>query len=200
MPTEQVTPWVKRYVTGSNAIPLKRNQYLERITHPGEPLDQGTGTNETSLEKTPSITTTIKATITKAIQYNKSAKTLLQSKRCYKCQGTDYQAKHCPRRQPQELPTDQDDAIPLSTYQPLLHLLIPVDILPEERGRSIYRPARYVNLTNSPMFGKWENDLPPAGNVTKWARSQSPKTYRNFPNPNEGQLPHRYGRPIPSDW
>jgi hypothetical protein len=78
--------------------------------------------------------------------------------------------------------------------------LIPKDTLSEERRRSIYRPTRYVNLTDSPVFGKQENDSPPAGNVFKRARSQSPKTYRNFPNPNEGQLPHRYGRPVPSDW
>jgi hypothetical protein len=92
------------------------------------------------------------------------------------------------------------DVIPSSTYQPLPRLLIPADTLSEECGRSTYRPARYVNLTNSPVFRKRENDSPPAGSVFKRARSQSPKTYRNFPDPNEGQLPHRYGRPIPSDW
>jgi len=199
-PTKQVTPQLKRYVTGSNAIPLKQNRYLEKIICPAEPLDQSTRSNEASLEKAPSITTAVKATIAKAIQYNKSAKSLLWSKRCYKCQGMDHQAKDCPCRWPQELPTDQDDVTPSLTYQPLLHLLIPADLLPEEHGRSIYRPARYVNLTDSPVFGKQGNDLPPAGNITKWARSQSPKTYRNFPGPNEGQLPHRYERPVPSDW
>jgi len=111
-----------------------------------------------------------------------------------------HQAKDCPHKQPRELPTDQDDTIQSSTYQPLLRLLIPKDTPSEECRRSIYRPARYVNLTNSPVFGKRENDSPPAGNVFKQARSQSPKSYRNFPGPNEGQLPHRYGRLAPSDW
>jgi hypothetical protein len=199
-PTEQVVSQPKRYVTGSNAIPLKRNRYLENMTCPAEPLDQSTRPNKASLEETPNVITTIRATITKAIQYNKSAKTLLRSKRCYKCQGTDHQAKNCPHKQPWELPTDQDDTTQSSTYQPLPRLLIPKDMLSEERGRSMYRPTRYVNLTDSPVFGKWENDSPLAGNIFKQARSQSPKTYRNFPDPNEGQLPYRYGRPIPSDW
>jgi len=200
VPTEQVAPRPKRYVTGSNAISLKRNRYLEKATCPAEPLDQNTRANKASLEGTPSVITTVKATIAKAIRFNKSAKSLLRSKRCYKCQGMGHQAKDCPQKQPRELPTDQDDTARPSTYRPLPRLLIPKDIPSEERGRSIYRPARYVNLTDSPVFGKRENDSPPAGNVFKRARSQSPKTYRNFPNPNEGQLPHRYGRPVPSDW
>jgi len=200
MPTEQVTPQAKRYVTGSNAIPLKRNQYLEKATCPAEPLDQSTRSNKASLEETPSIITAVKAKIAKAIRFNKLAKSLLRSKRCYKCQGMDHQAKDCPHRQPRELPTDQDDTAQSSTHRPLLHLSIPKDKPSKERGRSIYKPARYVNLTDSPVFGKRENDSPPAGNVFKQARSQSQKTYRNFPDPNEGQLPHRYGRPIPSDW
>ena len=77
MLTKQVTPQLKRYVTGSNAIPLKRNQYLEKMIHPAELLDQGIRSNEASLEETPSTITTVKATIAKTIQYNKSAKTLL---------------------------------------------------------------------------------------------------------------------------
>jgi hypothetical protein len=198
--TEQVVPRPKHYVTGSNAIPLKRNRYLEKAAYPAEPLDQSTRSNKASLEETLSVITMVKATIAKAIRFNKSAKSLLQSKRCYKCQGMGHQAKDCPTRQPQELPTDQDDTAQPSTYQPRPRLLIPKDTLLEERGRSMYKPARYVNLTNSPVFGKRENDSPPAGNVFKRTRSQSPKTYRNFPDPNEGQLPHRYGRPVPSDW
>ena len=167
MPTEQVVPQPRRYVTGSNAIPLKRNRYLEKATCPAEPLDQSTRSSKASLEETPSIITTVKATIAKAIRFNKSAKLLLWSKRCYKCQGTGHQAKDCLHRQPRELPTDQDDTARPPTYQPLPRLLIPKDIPSEECGRSIYRPARYVNLTNSPVFGKRENDSPPAGNVFK---------------------------------
>jgi hypothetical protein len=200
MPTEQVVPQPRRYVTGSNAIPLKRNRYLEKATCPAEPLDQSTRSNKASLEETPSIITAVKAKIAKTIRFNKSAKSLLRSKRCYKCQGMDHQVKDCPHKQPRELPTDQDGVARPSTYQSLPRLLIPKDTLSEERGRSIYRPTRYVNLTDSPVFGKQENDSPPAGNVFKRARSQSPKTYRNFPDPNEGQLPHRYGRPVPSNW
>jgi hypothetical protein len=67
---------------------------------------------------------------------------------------------------------DQDDAISSPTYQPLLHLLIPKDTLSEECGRSIYRPARYVNLTDLPVFGKQENDLPPAGCRTHCVRAR----------------------------
>jgi len=67
MPTEQVVPQPKRYVTGSNAIPLKRNRYLEKATHPAEPLDQSARSNKASLEGTPSVITTVKATIAKAI-------------------------------------------------------------------------------------------------------------------------------------
>jgi hypothetical protein len=48
--TEQVVLRPKCYVTGSNAIPLKRNQYLEKATHPAEPLDQNTRSNKASLE------------------------------------------------------------------------------------------------------------------------------------------------------
>jgi hypothetical protein len=105
-PTEQVTPQAKRYVTGSNAIPLKRNRYLEKMTRPAEPLDQSTRSNKASLEETPSIITTVKATIAKAIQFTKSAKSLLRSKQCYKRQGTGHQAKDCPHKQPRELPMD----------------------------------------------------------------------------------------------
>jgi hypothetical protein len=90
MLTEQVVPQPKRYVIGSNAIPLKRNRYLEKATHPAEPLDQSTRSNKASLEETPSVITTIKAAIAKAIQYSKSAKSLLRSKRCYRCQGTGH--------------------------------------------------------------------------------------------------------------
>jgi hypothetical protein len=77
MPTEQVVPQSKHYVTGSNAIPLKRNRYLEKAIHPAEPLYQSTRSNKASLEETPSIITTVKATIAKAIRFNKSAKSLL---------------------------------------------------------------------------------------------------------------------------
>jgi hypothetical protein len=94
-PTEQVTPRAKCYVIGSNAIPLKPNQYCEKMTCPAEPLDQNTRSNKESLEETPNVITTVRAMIAKAIWYNKSAKTLLRSKRCYKCQGTDHQAKDC---------------------------------------------------------------------------------------------------------
>jgi hypothetical protein len=109
--TEQVVPRPKRYITGSNAIPLKRNWYLEKTTCPAEPLDQSTRSNKASLEETPSIITAMKAKIAKAIRFNKSAKSLLRSKRCYKCQGMGHQAKDCPHRQPRELPTDQDDTV-----------------------------------------------------------------------------------------
>jgi hypothetical protein len=78
--TEQVVPRPKRYVTGSNAIPLKRNQYLEKVAHPAELLDQSTRSNKASLEETPSAITTMKAVIAKAIRFNKSAKSLLRSK------------------------------------------------------------------------------------------------------------------------
>ncbi len=63
----------------------------------------------------------------------------------------------------------------------------------------MYRPARYVNLTDISVFGKHRNSLPLARNVFKQARSQSPKTWRGmrYPEPNKGQLPHRYERLAP---
>ncbi len=141
----------------------------------------------------------VKATIAKVLQYNKLAKSLLWSKWCYKCKKTNHQARNCSHGQPQELLVDQDDNAPSSAYQPLLHHpMLTVSL--EEWGRTAYRPVRYVNLIDSPVFGKQGNSSPPTGNVFKRARSQSPKTYRNFPDPNEGQLPHRYRRPAPSDW
>ena len=76
-PTEQVIPRPRRYVTGPNAIPLERNRYLEKATHPAEPLDQSTRSNKASLEETPSIITVVKAKIAKAIRFNKLAKSLL---------------------------------------------------------------------------------------------------------------------------
>jgi hypothetical protein len=66
-PTEQVTPRAKCYVTGSNTIPLRQNQYLKKATCPAEPLDQSTRSNKASLEKTPSIITAVKAKIAKTI-------------------------------------------------------------------------------------------------------------------------------------
>ncbi len=77
MPTEQTTVPQKQYITGSNAIPLKWNRYLEKASHPAEPLDQDIGSNEASLAKAPNVTTTVKATIAKVLHYNKSAKSLL---------------------------------------------------------------------------------------------------------------------------
>ena len=69
-PTEQ-TPvpqkQQKRYTTGSNTIPLKRNQYLKQANCPAEPLDQSIGSNKASLEGTPNMITMVKATITKAL-------------------------------------------------------------------------------------------------------------------------------------
>ncbi len=150
-PTEQ-TPvpqkQQKQYATRSNTIPLKQNQYLKQTHQPAEPLDWDTRTNEASLGKSPNVISTVKATITKALQYNKSAKSLLQAKRCYKCKGMGHQAKDCLYGQPRELLKDQDNITPSSTYQPLPHHPAPT-IPKEERERIVYRPAQYVNLTDS---------------------------------------------------
>ncbi len=199
MPTEQASvpqKQQKRYTTRSNAIPLKWNQYLKQASRPAEPLDQDIESNKASLERTPNMVSTVKTTIAKALRYSKSAKSLLWSKRCYKCKGTGHQAKDCSYGWPQELLVDQDDNTLSSTYQPLPHYPVPT-ILPEERGRTAYRLTRYVNLTDSLVFEKQGNSLLLAGNVFKWARSQSPRIYRGlrYPKPNKGQLLHRYGRP-----
>ncbi len=141
--------------------------------------------------------TMVKATITKALWYNKLAKSLLQSKWCYKCKGSNHQAKDCSYGWPQELLINQDDNVPPSAYQTLPYHPVPT-ILLEKQGRTVYSPARYVNLMDTPVFRKHGNSSPPAGNIFKWARSQSP-TWRGmrYPEPNEGQLLHRYGRPAP---
>ncbi len=152
---EQAPTPLKRYVTGSNAIPLTRNQYLEQASHPAEPIDQSIRSIEASLEKNPNVITTVKATITKALQYSKSAKSLLRSKRCYKCKGTGHQAKNCSHRRPRKLFMNQDDDdAPSSTYQllstPVLCAPLPTPAyrnqpMPteqsEERGRTPYRPT-----------------------------------------------------------
>ncbi len=75
--TEQTPTPLMRYVTGSNAIPLKQNRYLEQASHPAELSDQDTRSDEASLATTPGIITMVKATIAEVLRYNKSAKSLL---------------------------------------------------------------------------------------------------------------------------
>ncbi len=75
--TEPTPISLQKYVTGSNTIPLKHNQYLEQNSHPAEPLNQNIGSNKALLERTLNAITMVKATTTKVLRYNRSAKSLL---------------------------------------------------------------------------------------------------------------------------